>query len=67
MNVDKLISVSELSARINVPVSWIYQRTRLGQQAIPHVKMGKYVRFDVDEVIAFFRNNDKGLKDLANQ
>jgi hypothetical protein len=42
-----------LADRLKVPVSWVYQRTRLGQQAIPHVKMGKYVRFDWDEVIAF--------------
>ena len=57
MQTDELIAVGELAKRLNVPVSWIYQRTRLGQEAIPHVKMGKYVRFNLAEVVEFFRNN----------
>lgn len=52
-----LITVKELSERLQVPVSWIYQRTRMGQKAIPHVRVGKYVRFNADEVIAFLRNS----------
>ncbi len=56
MNANELITVSELAKKLNVPVSWIYQRTRLGQTAIPHVKMGKYVRFHLDEVVEFFKN-----------
>ncbi len=57
MSTDQLITVKELSQRLNVPVSWIYQRTRLGQEAIPHVKMGKYVRFNLGEVVEFFKAN----------
>ena len=53
-----LITVRELSAVLNVPISWIYQRTSMGQQGIPHVKIGKYVRFDPDEVIRFLRGID---------
>ncbi|HNV23259.1 MAG TPA: helix-turn-helix domain-containing protein [Candidatus Omnitrophota bacterium] len=56
MNTSELITVKELAERLNIPESWIYQRTRLGQTAIPHVKMGKYVRFHLDEVVEFFRN-----------
>ena len=70
MNTDQLITVKELSQRLNVPVSWIYQRTRLGQEAIPHVKMGKYVRFHLVEVVEFFKNNpllDRYNKRLANR
>ena len=57
MQTDELIKVGELAKRLNVPVSWIYQRTRFGQKAIPHVKMGKYVRFNLAEVVKFFKNN----------
>ena len=53
-----LITVQELAEILNVPVSWIYQRTSMGQKGIPHVKMGKYVRFDADEVIRFLRSKD---------
>jgi excisionase family DNA binding protein len=57
MQTEELIGVAELAKRLNVPVSWIYQRTRLGPKAIPHVKMGKYVRFNLAEVVEFFRNH----------
>ena len=54
----KLISVKELAEMLNVPVSWIYQRTRAGQGAIPHIKFGKYVRFDSEAVIKFFKSDE---------
>jgi len=59
MGTGELITAQELADRLKVPVSWVYQRTRLGQEAIPHVKMGKYVRFDWDEVIAFLSKMDE--------
>ena len=52
----ELITAKELAKRLNVQVSWIYRRTRLGQEAIPHVKMGKYVRFDWEEVVRFYKD-----------
>lgn len=55
MKANALITVDEMAQQLKVPVSWIYQRTRLGQKAIPHVRIGKYVRFNADEVVAFFR------------
>ena len=54
-----LITVQELAEILSVPVSWIYQRTSMGQEAIPHVKMGKYVRFDPQKVIDFFNKEGK--------
>ena len=57
MQTDQLITVKELSQKLNVPVSWIYQRTRLGQEAIPHIRIGKYVRFKLGHVVQFFENN----------
>ena len=53
----ELITVQELAKRLRVPVSWVYQRTRLGQEAIPHVKMGKYVRFSWNAVVEFLEEN----------
>jgi hypothetical protein len=32
---------------LGVPIGWIYKRTRKnGPEMIPHIKLGKYVRFD---------------------
>ena len=56
MKTVELITVQELAKKLKVPVSWVYQLTRLGQDAIPHVKMGKYVRFDWDEVVKFLED-----------
>lgn len=55
MSHSELITAKELAKRLNVQVSWVYRRTRLGQEAIPHVKMGKYVRFDWEEVVDFYK------------
>ena len=52
---DRLIDVRELSRILNVPVSWLYERTRKG--AIPSIRVGKYVRFNPQEVLAFLRSN----------
>ena len=62
MKTESLLTVQEMAKRINVPDSWIYQRTRLGQKAIPHVRIGKYVRFNPDEVVAFFRKRGEAIE-----
>ena len=53
----KLIDVREMARILNVPVSWLYERTRVG--TIPCVRIGKYVRFDRQEVMTFFRGQAK--------
>ena len=57
MQQESLITIKEMAAILSVPVSWLYQRTRLGQRGIPHVKMGKYVRFNPDEVMEFLKTS----------
>ena len=52
----RLVSVQEMAQILSVPVSWIYQRTCQGLEAIPHVKLGKYLRFEPQVVIEFFKN-----------
>ena len=51
---EKLISIEEVAELLNVPKSWIYTRTRTGK--IPFIKLGKYLRFDRAEVVAWARN-----------
>lgn len=46
-----LLTAAEVALVLKVPVSWIYDRTRLrGPGRIPHIKLGKYLRFDANEV-----------------
>jgi len=56
----RLLTVEELARQLQVPRSWIYQHTRLG--TIPCVRIGKYVRFDHQEVITFFRGKNNTPK-----
>ena len=45
----KLWMPEDLSEFLSVPISWIYKRTRRnGPESIPHIKLGKYLRFDPD-------------------
>lgn len=48
---EPLLTVSEVAALLRVPVSWVYERTRRrGQERLPHLKMGKYLRFRSVEI-----------------
>lgn len=43
---NELLTVSEIASALKVPVSWVYERTRrAGSGRIPHIKLGKYLRF----------------------
>jgi predicted DNA-binding transcriptional regulator AlpA len=50
-----LLDVDQLAAFLNVPKSWIYDRTRDRRDGIPHIKAGKYLRFYPTEVINWLR------------
>lgn len=59
-----LLTVDELAAELKVPKSWIYSRTRLsGEDQIPHLKCGKYCRFDFQRVLEWL--NELQRRDLG--
>jgi Helix-turn-helix domain len=46
-----LMDVAETARMLNVPISWVYGRTRRrGKDRIPHIKLGKYLRFETESV-----------------
>lgn len=45
----ELLTVDELADALKVPKSWIYDKTR--KDEIPRIKVGKYLRFRLIEVI----------------
>ncbi len=45
---DRLLTAEELAERLGVPAKWPLTQTRAGN--IPHVRLGRYVRFDTAEV-----------------
>ena len=44
----KKATVKEAAEFLDVHDSWIYDRTR--RNAIPHLKVGKYCRFDLEKI-----------------
>jgi excisionase family DNA binding protein len=53
----ELLTVEDVAALLKVSKSWVYEHTRTcgapRSERLPHVKIGKYVRFDPRLVRAF--------------
>ena len=46
-----LLTVEEIAAALRVAPSWVYERVRKrGKDKMPHLKVGKYLRFRLNEV-----------------
>lgn len=55
---ENLKGIKEMAEKLDVQVSWLYQRTRTNE--IPHYKLGKYVKFNESEVMKWIRKmNEK--------
>jgi len=54
---EELLTVEEMAARLKVPVSWIYSRTRIkGSDAMPGVlRCGKYLRLNPSVIIPWIK------------
>jgi excisionase family DNA binding protein len=53
------LTVEEAAERLGVTVGWIYERTR--RRAIPHRKLGKFVRFTEEDLRAIVEAAAKGI------
>lgn len=45
----RLLTADEVAEMLRVDKSWVYAATRSGR--IPHIRLGRYVRFNEDAVI----------------
>jgi len=43
-----LLDAKAVAERLRVPERWVRESARSG--AIPHIRLGRYIRFDVDDV-----------------
>jgi len=56
-----LLNVHEVAELLQVPVSWVYGRTRKRSlERLPGYRLGKYWRFRKDEVLAWVECHCKG-------
>ena len=59
----ELLTVADVAALLKVSKSWVYEHTRTRNtrsDRLPHIKIGKYVRFDVQLVRAFLERRTAG-------
>ncbi len=55
--IGRLLTVRELADLLQVAPSWVYGRTRRrGAEQLPHIKLGKYIRFEEDAVLAWLEH-----------
>jgi excisionase family DNA binding protein len=54
----RLMTAAGASEQLGVPASWLMAEARAGR--VPHVKLGKYVRFDAAELDAWWRQRAAG-------
>lgn len=54
---ENLIGIVKMAEKLDVQVSWLYQRTRTNE--IPHYKLGKYVKFDVQKILEWIRKQEE--------
>jgi len=56
-SLDELLTVDDVAAWLKVSRTWVYEHTRRRGTPrgarLPHLKIGKYVRFEVSAVRAF--------------
>jgi len=56
----KLIGVNEWAEILGVPPSWICARSRgTGPESIPRIKVGKYVKFQLGEVMNWLKEKNE--------
>jgi excisionase family DNA binding protein len=50
----ELLTAKELANRLKLPLSWVYEQSRQGN--IPTHRLGRYIRFDFQEVLTQKKN-----------
>ncbi len=53
---EALVNITAMAGLLNVKTSWIYAETRKRESTIPVIRVGKYLRFNPAEVIAWLKN-----------
>ena len=52
-----LIGIIEMAKKLDVPVSWLYARTRTNE--IPLIRLGKYIKFDPERVMEWIQQQNE--------
>jgi excisionase family DNA binding protein len=56
--VNRLLTAEEIAETLGVSTGWLYGEVRLGR--IPHVKLGRKVRFREEAIAAWLLSRERG-------
>jgi predicted DNA-binding transcriptional regulator AlpA len=61
----EILTPAQLAERLHVKPTWIYEQTRKradirNADSFPHIKMGRYLRFDWSDVLAWLERQKRG-------
>ncbi len=57
---DDLLTVDDVAAMLRMKRAWVYAETRRG--ALPHVRLGRYVRYRRSAVTAWVEGLEQGAR-----
>jgi excisionase family DNA binding protein len=52
---EKLVDARNAAMSLNLPLHWLVQKQQRKRRGIPHYRVGKLVRFKLDELMAWMR------------
>jgi hypothetical protein len=55
---NRLIDAKQAGELLSVPHTWLLEQAR--RDAVPHIRLGRYVRFDPDQLLAWARRRARG-------
>jgi excisionase family DNA binding protein len=62
---EDILTPEELAARLKVPKSWVYEKTRSrgrNQNPLPCLRLGRYIRFDWTKVVEWLTQEGDDAK-----
>lgn len=57
---DELLTADDVAAMLRVTKAWVYAETRRG--ALPHIRLGRYVRYRRAAVLAWIEAIERGAR-----
>jgi excisionase family DNA binding protein len=61
MSEESYVDIRAVERLTALPRSWLYAKAAAGE--IPHLKLGKYLRFDLQEVKTWLERHRRGAND----
>lgn len=52
---EKLVDARSAAMTLNLPLHWLVQKQQRKRRGIPHYRVGKLVRFKLDELMVWMR------------